>query len=159
MEHEKRPTCHSANTCHSFIPGWNMFVSQRACWQLPVPSIFSPPDAVIRFALLCTQKSGSEYSYPVLNSWMQIAKPAGVLSRKERDTHKRVAWLLELVSNCTQMSLLPAVNQLICWVLIHTFEIPRVEPLEIICWLSKDSRETGGQKQYYNETLDYLRPF
>lgn len=64
---QKRPACHSANTCQSFIPGWNMCVRQRALRQLLVrlPLL---PDAVIRFALLCAQKKGSEYSYPVANS-------------------------------------------------------------------------------------------
>lgn len=59
--------CMCANTCQSFIPGWNMCVRQRALRQLLVrlPLL---PDAVIRFALLCAQRKGSEYSYPVANS-------------------------------------------------------------------------------------------
>lgn len=39
----------------------------RARRQLPAPLHLSP-DAVIRFALPCARKSGSEYSYPVPNS-------------------------------------------------------------------------------------------
>lgn len=54
---------------------------------------------------------------------MQIADPAGVVT-KRGETYKRVAWHLELVSNCTQISVLPAVNQLICNVVIYILNPP-----------------------------------
>lgn len=54
---------------------------------------------------------------------MQIADPAGVVT-KRGETYKRVAWHLELVSNCTQISVLPAVNQLICSVVIYILNPP-----------------------------------
>lgn len=97
--------------------------------------IFSP---TLRLGSLCSaprRAAGNIHTLPQtaeckLQSWGE-----GFQKRGER--HKRVAWHLELVSNCTQISLLPAVNQPICGVLIHTVEIPREEPLELICWCSK----------------------
>lgn len=50
-------------------------------------------------------------------------RPSGS-SYKRGETCKWMAWHLELVSNCTQISMLPAVNQLICSAVIYILNPP-----------------------------------
>lgn len=87
--------------------------------------------ALLCFALPCMQKNCSEYSYAVPNSWMQIADPVGAVTKGE--TCRRMAWHLELVSNCTQISLLPPVNQLICSSEIYLLNPPGATNVTYLC--------------------------
>lgn len=128
----KRPACRSANT--SSLVGTCVRPGEL-CDRHRSSRIFSPTPRLGSLYSAPRRTAGNIHTLPQtaeckLQSWGE-----GFQKRGER--HKRVAWHLELVSNCTQISLLPAVNQPICGVLIHAFQIPREELLELICWCSK----------------------
>lgn len=64
---------------------------------------------------------------------------------------------MELVSNCTQISVLPAVNQLICNVVIYILNPPPplVQPVLLIweqCSAERE-RETGNNRLTYTIIL------
>lgn len=122
-----------------------MSVSWQAWQQLQAPLHLSS-DAMIRSALpLCAkERLGIFIACPKQLNANCKASGSAFFKKGRGVTHLRVAQHLELASNCTQISQLPAVSQLIGRVLIHTFEIPRVEPLELVCWCSKDTRAAGG---------------
>lgn len=137
----KRPACHRANTCQSFIPGWKMCGSAAATASGPASS----PRCRdwVCFAVCAEEWLGIFIPCPEqLNANCKASGSA--FKKRGRETHERVAWHLELVSNSSQISQLPAVSQPTRCVLIHTFEIPRVKPLELICQCSKETRANQG---------------